>query len=132
MGQCKIRGCTRSAGEKRRICHHHRTQAYKAKHPERYAFGVLRRNAKRRGVVFGLTFEDFKKFCQKTGYMNGKGKSSEGFHIDRIDETKGYFKGNIQVLTNSENVKKYIAYEHDEKKIRYRKKLELKEEDYPF
>lgn len=59
---------------------------------------------------FKLTFEEFKKFAIETNYIQGKGKNKTSYHIDRIDETKGYTIDNIQVLTNSENVKKYNSY----------------------
>ena len=46
--------------------------------------------------------------------------------IDRIDESIGYVEGNLQLLSNSENVKKSLAfrfkklsYEFDNKGIPY-------------
>lgn len=71
------------------------------------AFQNLRANAKRRGKEFSLTFDQFKKFAIETNYLAGKGRTSKSFHIDRINEDEGYHIDNIQILTNSENVKKY-------------------------
>ena len=76
------------------------------------AYCNLKANAKRRGKEFSLTFEQFRDFAIKTDYHQKKGVEKESFHIDRIDEEKGYSIDNIQVLTNSQNVKKYVKYIH--------------------
>jgi hypothetical protein len=87
------------------------------RHPEKYAFNNLKQNAKRRGKVFELTFEQFQQFAVETEYMAGKGITKHGLHIDRIDPEKGYLIQNIRVLTNSENVirhRKYMNAQFDE------------------
>ena len=70
-------------------------------------------NAKRRGKEFTITLEEFTQFCKETNYIAGAGRSSASYHIDRIDETKGYSIDNIQTLTNAENSKKYLKYSKD-------------------
>ena len=52
----------------------------------------------------------FQQFCVKSEYAFKSGISKNNYHIDRIDETKGYSIENIQVLTNSENVRKYAKW----------------------
>jgi len=47
--------------------------------------------------------------------MAGKGITKTSFHVDRIDERRGYVPGNLQVLTNTENIKKYLQYSYYEK-----------------
>lgn len=79
------------------------------------AYQNLKHNAKRRGKVFEITFEDFEKFCIKTNYIAGKGVQKNSFHIDRKEETKGYEYSNLQVLTNTQNVKKYITWQLDQR-----------------
>ena len=74
----------------------------------------LKHNAIRRGKVFDLNFEEFKAFAVKSGYMKKKGRFSQSFHIDRIDENKGYTIDNLQVLTNAQNVKKYLQYSYNQ------------------
>jgi hypothetical protein len=74
----------------------------------------MRANAKRRGKVFDLTYEQFEQFVTKTGYIRKKGRLSTCLHIDRIEEHGNYTISNIQVLTNSENVRKYLRYYWDE------------------
>jgi len=56
--------------------------------------------------VFTLTIEQFKQFCTRTEYLLYKGITKSGYTIDRINHERGYEIDNIQVLTNSENVKK--------------------------
>lgn len=64
--------------------------------------------------MFALSFEQFKAFAVKTGYIKKKGIHRESFHIDRREEDKGYTSDNIQVLKNHLNVKKYLAWSHDQ------------------
>lgn len=74
---------------------------------------VLKNNAKRRGHEFTLTLDQFLEFAIKTNYMARKGIYKDSYHIDRIDETKGYSIDNIQAITNTENIKKYLSYNYD-------------------
>ncbi len=84
----------------------------------RYAYQVLKNNARARGKEFTLTLEEFEKFCYETEVLHGRGRTSTSFHIDRKRDHEGYHKDNIQVLTNAENVKKenrrrkIIKYSH--------------------
>lgn len=132
---CDTQHCRKPRYTKK-YCHSCLKRQYKERHPERYAFTVLRNNAKRRGKVFELTFEQFMEFVVRTNYMAGKGRLKESLHIDRIDESKGYTIDNIQVLTNTQNLKKYLTYNYDEKGIpcdfKFRKSVVLNDEDYPF
>lgn len=74
--------------------------------PESYYYDKLKSNARRRGCFFDLTLDQFKNFCEETGYLKKKGRRSQSYHIDRIDIKKGYTEGNLQILTNLENVMK--------------------------
>jgi len=83
---------------------------YRKNNPIQDSYQNLKSNAKRRGIEFTISFEYFKKFAIETEYIFGKGRSRNSYTIDRIDPTKGYIEGNIQVLENHENVKKSHAY----------------------
>lgn len=104
--QCLSDKCRKRTPKGRKYCYKHLKQRYKEKNPVRYAYSVLKNNAKRRKKDFDLTFEQFQKFCYETDILAGRGITKESFHIDRKEDDKGYTINNIQVLTNSENSKK--------------------------
>ena len=76
----------------------------------RAAYANLKTHAKERGKFFDLSFDDFQTFAVRLDYLSKRGTASDGFHIDRIDETGGYTPGNIRLLTNRENTKKYAEF----------------------
>lgn len=117
MRKCETKYCKNKSLKGRKVCGKCKNRKYRKKNPERAAYQSLKNNAKRRGKEFDLTFEEFLKFVHKTEYMLGKGRSKTSLHIDRIDEEKGYVKGNIQVLTNTENVRKYLNWELNHKGV---------------
>ena len=75
---------------------------------------MLRSNAHRRGKDFTITKEDFKEFCEETNYLELKGRTKNSASIDRIDPSKGYIKGNLQVLTLGQNSAKRWKDEKNE------------------
>ncbi len=111
---CKIKHCRKLPKGNKTICDSCSIRNFKKNNPEKYAYFVLRNNAKRRGKVFTISFGYFKQFAVNTEYMAGKGITKYGLHIDRKKEELGYIEGNLQVLTNTENVKKYIRYSYDQ------------------
>ena len=83
---------------------------YRANNRMKAAYFTLRDNSKRRNKVFEISFEYFAKFCKQTDYLNKKGRFKHSYHIDRVNEEKGYIEGNLQLLLNPDNVKKYVKY----------------------
>ena len=112
--KCETPYCRNEAAPGRRICYKCKTRKYRQSHPIKSAYQALKDNARRRGKAFDLSFEQFKAFVNRTDYMKGKGRHSDSFHVDRIDETKGYTIGNLQVLTNGENVRKYLQFSYNQ------------------
>jgi len=104
------------------------------------AYWNLKSNAKRRGKVFELTFQEFEQFCYETDYLQGRGKKKTSYSIDRIDNSKGYTLDNIRVMTLSGNAKKGNKHLNYDWQTGYatvvettRKKIETNEEDdLPF
>jgi len=137
MGKiCNIKHCQRIVSRRKNICNTCYSRQWRKQNPAKAAYRTLKGNAKRRKIPFELTFAEFKNFAQHTNYLMGKGRSKDSLTIDRIDQQKGYTKDNIQVLSNSENVKKYLEYYCDERGVpivfRF-KKLELPDtSDSPF
>ena len=105
-GKCQTHYCKNNSVKGRNYCHKCRMRKYKEKHPLAYLFNTLKGNAKRRKKEFSLTLEQFKKFCEDFGYMEGKGKNAFSMSIDRIRSEEGYNINNIQILSLSDNTKK--------------------------
>ena len=105
-GLCCAYGCPKKKAERQRFCHKHKGRSNKATNLLSYTFIMLRGNAKQRNKVFTLTIEQFQEFCNKTNYLELKGRSRFGASIDRINPGKGYEAGNLQLLTVSDNAKK--------------------------
>lgn len=110
MRPCKTKYCTNQARTDRLICGKCNSRKYRANNPYRAAYSALKHNARRRGKEFGLSFEEFKEFAVRVDLLQGAGITRDSYHVDRIDETKGYVVGNLQKLTNSQNIRKYLIF----------------------
>ena len=66
-------------------------------------YNNLKSKAKTRGIRVEITLQEFREFCQRTGYIIVKGRRGKNATIDRRDPTKGYTKENMQLLTHREN-----------------------------
>lgn len=97
----------------RQVCYKCNSILWRQNNFHRATYLNLKNNAKRREKDFELTFEQFLQFCLDTDYIIGKGKHKDSLHIDRIDEEKGYTIDNIQVLTNTLNVKKQLKFRYN-------------------
>lgn len=111
---CKTKGCRKTA-KKGNYCYSCVIKRFAIKHPEKYAYFTLRNNAKRRGKVFTITFDDFLAAIIPTKYMKGRGRTATSLHIDRDKEHLGYEPGNLKVRRNTDNIKKYLSWSHNEK-----------------
>lgn len=100
--------------------------------PKKYAYLTLKANAKRRGKVFALTFEEFCAFCYRYKYIGKKGRTADGYGVDRIDEAVGYIASNIQLKKNGNNVRKYKLYEMQSKSVVTAVIQEPDDKDLPF
>lgn len=105
-GICKHAFCRKKRIKDCYECATHIKRAYAKRHPVKYAWMVLRNNAKRRGKTFTLTFDEFCAFNKKENYVEQKGIHADDLSIDRKDNDKGYSKNNIQALTVGENSSK--------------------------
>jgi heterodisulfide reductase subunit C len=95
----KSRLCTECARVQKR--------RWRQNNPVMAVFVQNRDNAKRRGIRFLLTFEEFVREIVDTGYMQRKGVYKHDLTIDRIRPELGYRAGNLQVIPNWQNVQKY-------------------------
>lgn len=131
--KCPVTGCRNISAPRRKLCDKCRRKTDKEKDPLKYAFLSLRSNAKRRGKIFDLTFAQFKGFAVKCDLMLKRGRTKTSYHIDRIDENGPYSMDNIQLLTNEQNVKKYLAHRGGgEYRFDVRGRPEPKHDNVPF
>lgn len=108
---CAWRRCKKRSLASSQYCSKHKHKKRKEDDPVGYYYDNLKQNARRRQKFFGLTKEEFAEFCEKTDYLNKKGKGRGKYHIDRINPELGYVAGNIQILEHVDNVNKYHQQE---------------------
>lgn len=91
-------------------------QKYRENNREQVLFGQARYRAKRKGIAFNLEVSDIviPKLCPvlkiplSSGGNNG-GPRGTSPSLDRIDNTQGYIKGNVQVISHKANTMKHCA-----------------------
>lgn len=85
------------------------------KHPEKKILNDAKQRAKYKNLDFNLTIEDIiiPEFCPYLGtkltYTQGEGYQEANHSIDRIDNSKGYIKGNVEVISRLANMMKNHA-----------------------
>ena len=92
---------------------------YRIKHPERVLCSMAKRRAKEKGLEFNIdnTDIDIPILCPILGipivkiYTKGKstGPTSNSPSLDRIDNSKGYVKDNVRVISHKANTMKHNA-----------------------
>jgi len=105
-GICVVKYCRKKRAVTSTLCAMHKMHAFRMRNPLLATYLRLRDGAKRRGLEFGLTREQFRELCEITGYLEGKGTSPLSMTLDRIDARRGYVPGNLQVMTLRDNVAK--------------------------
>ena len=112
-GRCVCWGCRRRADKRSRKlrCHTCQSRIKRLQNEDYYAYSNLRSSARKRGIGFELSFEDFQEFCAVTGYIEARGKEPHSLSVDRIKTDLPYTMGNIRILTYADNVShKYEEY----------------------
>lgn len=127
----------REVAKGRKICLNCKNRRYENKYPIIVAYHRLKGHAKARNKVFTISLEYFTQFCVEVDYIAKRGTSKTSYHIDRVIEELGYIEGNLQLLLNPDNVKKYKRWKclnengQSEFEVITIKPLE-KDEDSPF
>jgi len=110
---CSVRNCRRKVGlsEKSDKCYKHRLRAWKEKHPHAYAWGKLKRRARARGIKFTLTIQDYKDLMAGLDLTKLVSHTSLSISVDRVENSLGYYRWNVQRMTLKENSRKqYVPY----------------------
>jgi len=91
------------------------SQTWRLNNPEAAVLMRAKSGAKKRGLAFDITIEDIiiPSVCPYLGVqitnVVGEGKLPTNASIDRIDNSKGYIKGNVQIISNKANTMKQDA-----------------------
>jgi hypothetical protein len=101
---------------KDKIKHQAYCQKYRENNRALVLLGQARYRAKKKGIEFNLELSDvvIPKVCPVLKIPLTAGSSSGGPRgcspsLDRIDNTKGYIKGNVQVISHKANTMKHCA-----------------------
>ena len=137
MKKCKTKYCRNQARKASNYCSTCSGRKYRERHKLKYAYQTLKDNAKRRNKVFAISFEYFAKFATEVDYLAKKGIKQTSWHIDRIKEELGYIEGNLQLLQNKDNVKKFLRWKHDGRGVpvdfyTHTEKISTNQDDCPF
>jgi hypothetical protein len=92
-------------------------QRSRLRNPEAYLCTIAKHRAKKKGLDFNITKGDFKvpPFCPILGiplefhFDGSNGGKPNSPSLDRIDNSKGYVKGNVQVISLLANTMKSYA-----------------------
>lgn len=99
----------REASRKSAKQHKDTKENYLLNNYEQHLVYRARRNAYKASVLFNLTIEDISipEVCPYLQVpitrIQGQGRQDYNPSIDRIDPTKGYIKGNIQIISDKAN-----------------------------
>lgn len=105
-GVCPVRYCTNPSGSKTvsGLCSKHNMRRWRKGDPRRAAFSTLRDHAKGRRIKFDLSFEYFCGLTDAYCFYDPEAEDRGDYpSLDRIDATKGYERGNLRVVSISDN-----------------------------
>lgn len=101
---CCAYACTNDPVPKKGgLCHKHYARKLRETDPVYMRYNQFKCSATQRVKDFSITLEQFRKFCNDTGYIVKKGMRGLNARIDRININEGYHIDNIQILSVSEN-----------------------------
>ena len=103
---CPISRCRNLVRVGHKICSKHEMRIWRQANPEKAVYGNLKHNARQRGIIFTLSFDDFLSIIEGTEYMTRRGKGPGFLQIDRKNATKGYVPGNCCVVESTFNTSK--------------------------
>jgi hypothetical protein len=104
-GRCCVLFC-RNKLYKGHYCTTHSKRRDFLKSPERAYYDRMKVSAWRRNISVTITFAEFKEWTQAVNLVEIK-KREKNWSIDRKDVLIGYAKGNLQLLTVSDNASKW-------------------------
>ena len=89
-------------------------------------------NAKRRGVPFLLTFDDWKTIWLESGKLDQRGRGAEKYCMCRVGDIGAYEVGNVFIDLNRRNVSDGNIGKVDSAETRAKKSASLKGKPHPW
>lgn len=95
------------------LCYKHYRRKRREIDPVYCRYNNFKSNATARGKDFTITLTEFRRFCDKTGYLKN---GYRGFRatIDRICNAHGYHIWNIQILSHKANCSKGAGFSEND------------------
>lgn len=102
-GLCAVYRCRRPRADRRVVCNTCKCRLFRLKRPDYYAWVCLEASARKRGIGFEITFEQFQEFCVRTDYLQTKGKHPDSSSINRKKHWLPYTIDNIEIMSIHDN-----------------------------
>jgi hypothetical protein len=87
----------------------------KVTHPWEPAFRQQRDNAKKRGIAWELTFEQWRKIWEDSHHWKNRGRHTDEYCMARYNDVGTYEIGNVRILTNRDNHLERKPHKHTKK-----------------
>lgn len=109
--KCQTKFC-RNTTNGRTYCNTCRVKQWRKDNPFKYHYDNLRNRAKQRGKVFNLALEQFKLIwlCEPEKWKLKLDTKECMWQMDRIEEDGAYEFDNIQIISKTKNIHKYIDH----------------------
>lgn len=88
------------------LCDKHYARRRRELNPVGVRYSQAKQKAKARGIGWYITIDEFKAFCERTGYLLKKGYRGQNATLDRRCNVHGYHIWNLQILSNRANASK--------------------------
>lgn len=106
-GRCAVARCCNDSKARQLLCHKHFQQRWRSRAKKENTYALLKSHAKARGIPFDLSREYFSGLADALAMFDHQAETrGEIPSLDRIDPTLGYVRGNVRVISHSENVVK--------------------------
>jgi len=89
-------------------------------------YSIQKRSAKKRGIAWELSFEEWWKLWEESGHWDDRGTGTSKYCICRLNDYGPYKIGNIRIDTNSTNGKESYMINGIDKLGRYQSKYKPK------
>jgi hypothetical protein len=101
-------------------CHNEYMRDWVARHPFDYKrfYNVQKGDAKRRGVAFLLSFDEWFNIWEKSGHLDERGAFSGQYCMARFGDRGAYEMGNVRICTVNENHSEMIQKESSRQLLR--------------